>query len=226
MAKINILGITLTDCSLKEALSMADEYVSNGALNTILYVTAPMLILAGRDDGEKERIEAVDLTMCGDADILRVARIESRNRIYEVENHIFLKEFLRRLMYGRRSIYLLTDSEENEKSLRNIIQEFQRGIFIAGSRVIGEEEDADETANIINDVAPTVIISRMASGKQEEWMCRLKPVINAEVWMGIPEDMKLGEHYLTFRQKLVNIIYKKIFHTRINRYNGESDKNG
>ena len=49
MQKINILGIGLTDYSLKESLGIVDRYVKYGGLNTILYVTTPMLILAGKE---------------------------------------------------------------------------------------------------------------------------------------------------------------------------------
>ena len=100
MQKINILGIGLTDYSLKESLGIVDRYVKYGGLNTILYVTTPMLILAGKDEEEKNCIEDMDLTLCGDADILRVAKITSAGRIYEVEQRVFLKEFLRRLVRG------------------------------------------------------------------------------------------------------------------------------
>lgn len=226
MGKINILGVKLTDCSLRESLSRMDGYVKSGALNTVLYVTAPMLILAGRDGQEKQRIESMDLTLCGDADILRVAGIESRSRIYEVENHIFLKEFLRRLSRGRSTVYLLADSEENEKRLRRELSELQRELLIVGSRIAGENEDAEETANSINDVAPAAVISRTAPGRQEEWMTRLRPFLNAEIWLGIPEDMKLGGYRESFRRRLLSVVYRKIFHTRINRYNGSGDDDG
>lgn len=224
--KLRILGITLTDCSLKESLNRVDEYVNSGALNTVLFITAPVLILAGKNEQEKEYIESMDLTMCGDADILRVANIESRSRIYEVENHIFLKEFLRRLVRAQGTVYLLADSDENAAALRHGLGELQKGLLIKGDRVVNEDENEEGTANSINDIAPTVVISRTAPGRQEEWMARLRPVINAEVWIAIPEDMKLDGYQESFRRRLTNIIYKKIFHTRINRYNGSDDKTG
>lgn len=226
MQKMNILGIELTDYSLKESLLLVDDFMKNGALNTILYVTTPMLILAGKDTHEKEEIEAMDLTLCGDADILKVAKIESKSRLYEVENRIFLKEFLRRIARNDKTIYLLSDSEEDGRSLKAELLSFQRDIAICGIRVIREDaEDTEEIINSINDVAPTVVISRMNLKKQEQIMSDAKPFINAEVWLGISRDMKLVEHRESLQRKAMNWIYKKAFRNRMNRYQGEKEKN-
>ena len=52
MQKINILGVELTDYSLKESLLRLDGYVRGGGLNTILYITTPVLIMAGENEEE------------------------------------------------------------------------------------------------------------------------------------------------------------------------------
>lgn len=225
MQKINILGLTLTDRALKESLVLADEYIQNGALNTILYITAPMLILAEKDAQEKELIEAVDMTLCGDADIIRVAKIESKSRLYEVENQIFIKEFLKRMVRGERKIYLLADSKEEIDKLRKKLEELQRGLSICGSSIIGEEtEDIGAVINTINDIAPTVIISQAVLGKQERWMADAKPFLNVEVWLGIPRDMKLSESNENLRKKVLNKVYKTMFRRSMNKYSEENDK--
>ena len=49
------------------------------------------------NEEEKNEIEAMDMTLCGDADILKVADIQSASRLYEVANLAFpfLKRFIR-----------------------------------------------------------------------------------------------------------------------------------
>ena len=64
MQKINILGVELTDYSLKESLLRLDGYVRGGGLNTILYITTPVLIMAGENEEEKKEIESMDMTLC------------------------------------------------------------------------------------------------------------------------------------------------------------------
>ncbi len=223
MQKINILGIGLTDYPLKESLAIVDGYVRSGGLNTILYVTTPVLILAGKDEEEKKCIESVDLTLCGDADILRVARIDSAGRLYEVENRVFLKEFLRRLAGGGKAVYLLDDSQEDLELLRAQLEAYQTGLLVAGSDILAETDEGMEVIiNRINDIAPTAIISRISHGRQEKCMERFRELINAEVWLGLSKDMALGTGRESWRKRAVDKLYRMIFHRRINHFKDES----
>lgn len=222
MQNLNILGVALTDYSLKESLSMLDGFVRGGGLKTILYVTTPMLIMAGEDTEEKNTIEAMDMTLCGDADILRVAGIKSASRQYEVDNLFFLKEFLRRMARNDRKLYLLAESEEEIKLLREDLEALQNGILIGGSSVAADEED--EIINRINDIAPTAVISRMSYGRQEKWMMGAKLLVNAEVWLGISKDMILDRTKEPLSKKVMDKVYKKIFQRRMNRFNDENEK--
>lgn len=47
MQKINILGMSLTDYSFKEAIGITDRFLGNGSLNTILFVSAKILVGVG-----------------------------------------------------------------------------------------------------------------------------------------------------------------------------------
>ncbi len=223
MQKVNILGIGLTDYSLKESLAILDSFVRNGGLNTILYVTTPMLIMAGNDEEEKNCIESMDLTLCGDTDILRVAKIDSAGRLYEVENRVFLKEFLRRLERGSKKVYLLDDSAEDLALLQRQLETYQKGIVIGGSSILTDDDgDMENIINRINDVAPTAVISRIAHGRQEKCMSRFRALVNAEVWLGMSKDMALGDRKESVRKKAVDWMYRIIFHRRINHFRDEN----
>lgn len=225
MQKINILGVAITDYSLKESLIKLDSFIGGGGLNTILYVTTPMLIMAGENEEEKNEIEAMDMTLCGDADILKVTEIKSVSRMYEVENQVFLKEFLRRLVLGGGKVYLLAESEEEVDSLQGELENIQKDIQIVGKSVIPDGgEGLEEIINRINDIAPIAVISRFPSGGQEKWMIEAKPFVNAEVWLGISKDMVLNGTKEPFRKKVSDKIYKKIFRRRINRFRDENER--
>jgi len=181
-----------------------------------------MLIMAGEDAEEKAAIEAMDMTLCGDADILRVAGIKSASRQYEVDNLVFLKEFLRRLARNGRKVYLLAESEEEVNLLREDLEALQNGIIIGGSSTATDEED--EIINQINDIAPTAVISRMPSKKQEKWMMGAKLLVNAEVWLGISKDMILDRTKEPLSRKFMDKVYKKIFQSRMNRFNDGNER--
>ena len=190
-----------------------------------MYVTTPMLIMAGENEEEKNEIEAMDMTLCGDADILKVAEIKSVSRLYEVENQVFLKEFLRRLVLGGGKVYLLAESEEEVDSLQGELENIQKDIQIVGKSVIPDGgEGLEEIINRINDIAPIAVISRFPSGGQEKWMIEAKPFVNAEVWLGISKDMVLNGTKEPFRKKVSDKIYKKIFRRRINRFRDENER--
>ena len=222
MQNLNILGVALTDYSLKESLFMLDGFIKGGGLKTILYLTTPMLIMAGEDAAENAAIEAMDMTLCGDADILRVAGIKSASRQYEVDNLVFLKEFLRRLARNGRKVYLLAESEEEVNLLREDLEALQNGIIIGGSSTATDEED--EIINRINDIAPTAVISRMPSKRQEKWMMGAKLLVNAEVWLGISKDMILDRTKEPLSRKFMDKVYKKIFQSRMNRFNDGNER--
>lgn len=225
MQKINILGTAITDYSLKESLALMEEYVRSGALNTILYITTPTLILAAKNEEEKQLIEAMDMTLCGDTDILRVAKIDAMGRLYEVENFVFLKEFLRRVVRSNKQVYLLAESEEELRKLGRELEMIQKGIVVGGSSIIEEAaEDREEIINRINDVAPLAVISRLPSGRQEKWMLESKLLINAEVWLGIDKDMTLDRTEKSVYKKLRDKFYRKMFYRRISRFEDKEEK--
>lgn len=225
MQKINILGTAITDYSLKESLALMEEYVRSGALNTILYITTPTLILAAKNEEEKQLIEAMDMTLCGDTDILRVAKIDAMGRLYEVENFVFLKEFLRRVVRSNKQVYLLAESEEELRKLGRELEMIQKGIVVGGSSIIEEAaEDKEEIINRINDVAPLAVISRLPSGRQEKWMLESKLLINAEVWLGIDKDMTLDRTEKSVYKKLRDKFYRKMFYRRISRFEDKEEK--
>lgn len=223
MQKLDILGVELTDCALKEALAKADEFVRNGALNTVLFVTTATLVKAGKDVEEQRRISEMDLTILADADILRVAGLGTKVRIYETENQIMIKEFLRRMKQGFYSVYLLSDSNTDLEELEEQLRLIQSELNIAGALLIHETTAIEEVANKINDIAPTVIFSRITSGRQEKLMLEAKPYINAEVWVGLPVDLKLGGIKESIQKRALRKIYRTIFRSRYQKYQNKDE---
>lgn len=61
-----------------------------------------------------------------------MAGIDSAGRLYEVENRVFIKEFLRRLVRSGRKVYLLDDTEEDMVLLKEQLETYQKGIIVGG----------------------------------------------------------------------------------------------
>lgn len=219
MKKINLLGITLTDYSLKESLKLSNQYLNNGALSTISIISTQILVEASENPEHKEWIESVDLTVFGETDILRAADNATRNRLREVENGEFIREFLHRIVRGRYTAFLLTNSEQQMESLKGRLLELQPGIHIVGQYILEDSlTGTDAFINEINDVVPTVIISRFPYPLQEQLMYDNKKKINANVWLALPEHSVVQTRKGIQTSKLLEWFYRKIFYRRVSKY--------
>ncbi len=188
--KIKVLGITLQDFGLRESLRQTDLFLKNGALNTIAYVSAQKLVHASENEDEKSWMEELDMIVCEDADVLHAAGITSRSRMREVEQNEYLIELLRRIKHNKYTTYLFTDTNENLNTLEDELHEIMSNLPIKGRTSL--EEYSDNTASIINamnTVAPTVIISRFPYPKGMCLMHEYKRLLNAEVWITLPNHI-------------------------------------
>ena len=107
MKELNILGVSIREYSLKESLALTDIYLKNGAMNTVLFVSAKMLLAAGKNPELKEWIETMDMTVCAEPDILRAADMATMSRMREIENSAYLKEVVRRLFKTKKSAIII-----------------------------------------------------------------------------------------------------------------------
>jgi len=219
MKKINLLGISLTDYSLKESLKLSNQYINNGALNTISIISTQILVEAAENPQHKEWIESMDLTVFGETDILRAADNATRNRLREVENAEFLQEFLHRIARARKTVYLLSSSEQQLTYLKERVLELQPGLDIVGQYVLEEiSTGTDSFINEINDIVPTVIIARFPYPQQEQLMFENKMKINANVWIALPEHSVIQTRKGMKYSKVLEWFYRKLFYRRVSKY--------
>ncbi len=212
MQKINLLGMNLTDYSLRESISITDRFLGSGSLNTILFISAKMLVGAGISEEQKAWIEDADLIIWSDAEIVRRAGIEAKDRINEVKNQEYVKELLKHLERGKKPVYLLAESEEGLEELRMDLLYIRQDLKIAGSGIIAlEQEEWENEANRINNLAPAAIISRMEFSRQEKLMVEMRRFLNADVWVALNNQMIFeGQKKLSVK-KLLNKWYHHLF---------------
>lgn len=162
MRRFSILGISLLDMTARESLRRADRCLRSGALNTATYLTTQTLASAAKDVRVKGLLEDTDMTLCVDPEILEAAGIANAGRIREIEERVFLKEFLRRLARQQEAVYLLSDTQEAAQALEKMLLGQQDGLNIVGKCGFDEQEQQKERLmNALNAAAPAVILSRM-----------------------------------------------------------------
>lgn len=219
MKKINLLGISLTDYSLKESLKLSNQFMNNGALNTISVISTQMLVEAAESPQQKEWIESMDLTVFGETDILRAADNATRNRLREVENGEFLQEFFHRIARNRKTVYLLSDSEQQMTYLKEHMLELQPGLNIVGQYVLEDmNTGTDSFINEINDIVPAIIVSQFPYPLQEQLMYENRMKMNANVWIALPEQGAIQIRKGMRDSRILEWFYSKLFYRRVSRY--------
>ncbi len=217
MKEIQVLGVRVKDGSLRESLKLADGYLRNGALNTVVYLSSKLLVDAGSNELQKEWIEKADLTVFGDPTIMRSIK-SAEHRIHEVEEDIFLSEFLKKIVRMNRSVFLLTDTKERLNSLKNELHGYQDNITIVGEYVFDIRTDSFESLmNEINGATPSVVISRVSYEDQARFMEESRKFLNADIWIGLldhPAGIKTQKSRFA---KLMRTFYRGIFYLDVKR---------
>ena len=225
MKKIQVLGVELEDYTVREAMRKIDEYWRNGRMNTIGFVTTKGIMEANELPQVKEWMQSLDMTVPMDADILHAAGIDSAGRCREVEENVFIKEFLRRTVRYRKSVFLLTETTEQMGVLTGELMEYQEHLKIVGTYVL-EELKADEgyIVNEINIASPDILISQLATPHREEFYEHSRMKLNTVIWLILKEGVHFGKKKRCLRSILYEYITKKVFRIRVEKEKKETEE--
>lgn len=219
MKNINLLGIKLKDRYVKESLTLTEEFLREGAAHTVLYLTAPALMEAVKNDDAKALIESANLTLWGDTEILKAADVTAKARYREVQEKEFMKAFLYNIAREHMSVLMLSDTQEHAETLKMELLEIQDDITAAGTMAISYmEEKHEDIINEINMIAPTVIFARMPFSLQQKWLERSRQYINTEIWVGLPEDFRCAWKREMPAAKIAKKLLNLWFSRRVNKY--------
>ena len=170
------------------------------------------------DEQVKEYLEETDLMFCLEPDILEAAGIASPGRVREIEDRMFLREFLKRLARQHDKVYLLGDTDKQAQELQEMLLNAQENLNIVDVRGYEEfEYQPQRLMNAMNEAAPKVIFSRMTYPLDLELMHSGRKFLNAELWVALPETKLKEKVRTTFWRK----VRKKIFQKKVNEYNLE-----
>lgn len=222
MRKIQLLGITLQDYSVKEAMKRVDQFLSDGKVSAITFVTTDGLMKAQKDELLRDFLSKVDLTIAADVDILKAANIQTKNRMREIENNDFLIEFLKKLVRAKSTIVLLTDTNEKLLELEKHLLEYQSGLRIVAGMSLDQMAADDALINQINMLAPNILISEIESMKREEIFEKGRLMLNTEVWLMIKSGMPLVKRRENVFRRISQRIFKNTFRKKVLQYNNSN----
>ncbi|MGN0131986.1 MAG: WecB/TagA/CpsF family glycosyltransferase [Lachnospiraceae bacterium] len=224
MRKMEVLGISLQDLTVRESMKKVDQFFRDGKVSTIALITMRGLIAAQDSPEIREWMDSLDMTVAADSDILHAADISYRSRIYDVENDVFMKEFLKKLSRQRKKVYLLSGTEASLRKLEDELSAYQDDLRIVG-RLATEnlEYEDDFVINDINMKMPGVLISNLESPLRETFLKENHMKLNVSIWLMVRADLDLGKRDQGFFKKMYNRLLKKWFHIRLDRYKEQLD---
>lgn len=223
MKNIDVLGMQFTDYPLKEAMNLSLKYTSNGALNTIFYVSSQVLLDAGENQQQKEWLESMDLILYGEPTVLDVLGENTRERKNEINQDKFLHEFIKKIARAKQGVFLIAESKEQGEALKAYLQSLHENVNVVDTYVWVEgESKAEDLVNELNDYSPDIIISKLPNPVQQKLICENRRMINSNVWIALLYERVLGKRKkASFGLKLDWLFYKRLFRRKVNKYETE-----
>ncbi|MBQ7832998.1 MAG: WecB/TagA/CpsF family glycosyltransferase [Lachnospiraceae bacterium] len=222
MKVIDVLGMHITDYPIKEAIKHALKYIGNGAMNTIFYVSSPVLLEAGENPQQREWLESMDMLLYGEPTVLDVLGENTRERKNEIKQDAFLHEYIKKIARGKQRVYLILDSQEKADQLNEYLHDLHESVDVIGIYIWDEENSkAEDLVNELNDVSPDVIISKLPNLVQQKLICENRRMINASVWIALLHERVIKKKKVTFGSKLIRLFYMRLFKRKVNKYETE-----
>ena len=222
MQILNVLGVTLRSYSLREALAQTDTFLKNGAMNTIVNLSAEMLMEAGKDERYKEFLESADMTVLDDQETRMALGLPLKATGREATTGIYFQEFIRKNVREHNTFYLLTETAEQMQCLRKEIEEVSPKALLAGKHVYAPEEKPESVMNDLNEAAPKVVLSVLSFALQSQFMGEGRKYLNAEVWFAFRPEEILKKNRNVLSHRIRNRYSKRMLSKQLSQYQKES----
>ncbi|MCM1105995.1 MAG: WecB/TagA/CpsF family glycosyltransferase [Blautia sp.] len=196
MKVIDVAGIQLDNCTVREAIMCLDREISDQGFHTIEEVNTDTLMLATTNDSVRTALMAMEHTVISEVAVLEAVGADSYQRRREVEHHDFFYELMRRIERNRKKLCLIGgESAKVQKMEELLLARFPRCELVSYA-LEDFEGKADSLVNEVNVVTPDVILSILPSPQQEEFLLENKDRLSANLWYGIgsmnPEVQRRG----------------------------------
>lgn len=225
MRHMQVLGVELQDYTVREAMRKTDAFMRDNKVSTIVYITTRGLMAAEGSEDLKVFLSNIDLTVAADSDILSAAGIANRNRVKEIENDEFMEEFLKKLVRGKRKVFLLTGTKEQLAALEECLKSYQQNLRIVGRFSLDAlEKEEDWLINEMNAQMPDVVISNIDSPQRESFFENNHMKMNARIWLMLKDKVVHATNRKSVFWKIGEFFSKKLFRRKVVQYQNQEEK--
>lgn len=228
LKKIDLLGMSIDNYTVREAALQLDIFLSSTALNIIETVTVEKILLAEGNPKMQECFREADLTLIGDKELLGFLSGKdqtSAQRIREVKDNEFLYEMIRRVVRNQKRVFLLAMTGKEVDKLQAFFEAEAERFKIAGSYSVEEcGTDSDTIVNEINGATPDIVISAMTSPYEEEFILEHRGKLSLGIWIGIGTDYNRKAQGLAVAKYAKGLALRgKLYHA-MQKYRKESQE--
>ncbi|MCR4690357.1 MAG: WecB/TagA/CpsF family glycosyltransferase [Lachnospiraceae bacterium] len=219
MTEFQVLGITLTDHSVREAMRKVEVYLHDEKVSTICYITSSGLLTAESSKETRDFLENMNLTIAADAEVLKVAKVQTRARFRETKQNEFLRQFLHRITREGGGICLLCEKKEELEKLENGLCSYTPNLNITGRFALSEyPQNEDSMINEINVLAPKYLISNLESPVREAFFSEHHMKMHAEIWLILKHDMVIENRSPKLWERLRSRFAGKALRRSVDQY--------
>ena len=221
--KVDILGFLIDKYSVDEMLEIVRRQWDEQGLLTYGLITMNLLMAAREDEILANYIQSLDLSIIGEPEVLKAAKIEEEAMLQEVTNHEFLGAFFMYVINYGNTVFVLGETKEEADVLKKHLEETYEGLKIAASDFLcGETADGeDRVINEINSVSPEVILTCSQSLSMERFAEENRKKVNARIWMSLGSHANLQTESGLKSNWLSKLLEKSTFKKMVARYNSE-----
>lgn len=220
--KVELLGIEIDNYTVREAMQKVETYLNTTGMNTIGAISMEMLVRAEEDETLKDCIEGLDLVIINEKEILQAAGVNSQQRVREISERQFLKEFMKRMIHNDQTVYLFGATKQDVETLETFLMENYGNIKLVGKFAIEDcVGDFDGVVNESNIVSPDVIFSVIPTPEQEYFLMENKGKMNAKVWYGLGSNYAGKQGLSRFTGQIKRMMHKGMLNRMLSKYNQE-----
>ncbi|SKB57966.1 UDP-N-acetyl-D-mannosaminuronic acid transferase, WecB/TagA/CpsF family [Lachnospiraceae bacterium] len=234
MRAISVLGISLRDYSVREAMRRVTLFLNNGICNTVDFITHDDLLKATDSAELKRALEEMDLTVFTAGDILQAGNIISHSREREIESNLFLKGLLRKLAKEKRRIFIVSTESDKLKKFEDSLIGFEKELNIIGRCAVDETVGgSDAVVNEVNDSLPDALFLNLGTPDAEFFIQSGRMKLNTPLIVAMGDVcFRVTENGSVKKGGIGAFLLRHFFHSAAARYTqnmeneqGPSDEN-
>ncbi len=219
MKTYEVMGIKVKDHSVREALRLTRDYLSDNSPSVVYFLTKGTLLEAADADDYRAFLETeADITMIATPDIFKAAGVEDKGRAREIDRNLYLKGLLRLLSREHRRVYLMSQTPEQMSDLKHLLLTFENTLQVAGACDNAEAGAAEDVTNDINTVTPYAVFAVLTGKDGADFVNAAKKFMNSRLIVVLqPELLNIREDG-SVRQGLMARLSGRLFTRIAGRY--------